>query len=44
MGENGKLKRAINFDLLCQMLSGDVVEGDEAYELTWVGKSCHCGG
>ena len=36
--ENGKLKKAINFDLLKQMLSGDVVEGDEAYEFTWVGK------
>ncbi len=36
--ENGKLKKAINFDMLRQMLSGDVVEGDEAYEFTWVGK------
>lgn len=36
--ENGKLKKAINFNLLRQMLSGDVVEGDEAYEFTWVGK------
>ena len=36
--ENGKLKKAINFDQLRQMLSGDVVEGDEAYEFTWVGK------
>ena len=36
--ENGKLRKAINFDLLRQMLSGDVVEGDEAYEFTWVGK------
>lgn len=36
--ENGKLKKAINFDLLRQMLSGDVVDGDEAYEFTWVGK------
>lgn len=36
--ENGNLKKAINFDLLRQMLSGDVVEGDEAYEFTWVGK------
>ncbi|MBQ9456076.1 MAG: site-specific DNA-methyltransferase, partial [Thermoguttaceae bacterium] len=35
---NGKLKKAVNFDLLRQMLSGDVVEGDEAYEFTWVGK------
>lgn len=36
--ENGKPKKAINFDLLRQMLSADVVEGDEAYEFTWVGK------
>ncbi|MBQ4435806.1 MAG: site-specific DNA-methyltransferase, partial [Clostridia bacterium] len=35
---NGKLKKAVNFDLLRQMLSGDVVEGHEAYEFTWVGK------
>ena len=37
-GEDGKLKRAVNFALLRQMLSGDIVEGDEAYEFTWVGK------
>ncbi len=37
-GEDGKMKKAINFDLLRQMLSGDVLEGDEAYEFTWVGK------
>lgn len=36
--ENGKPKKAINFDLLKQMLSGDVIEGNEAYEFTWVGK------
>lgn len=36
--ENGKLRKAINFDMLRQMLSGDIVEGDEAYEFTWVGK------
>ena len=36
--ENGKLKKAINFDLLRQMLSPDVIDGDEAYEFTWVGK------
>ena len=36
--ESGKPKKAINFDLLRQMLSSDVVEGDEAYEFTWVGK------
>lgn len=31
-------KRAINFEMLKQMLSPDVVDGDEAYEFTWVGK------
>jgi adenine-specific DNA-methyltransferase len=31
-------RKAINFELLRQMLSSDVVEGDEAYEFTWVGK------
>ncbi len=36
--ENGKLKKAVKFDLLRQMLSKDVVEGDEAYEFSWVGK------
>lgn len=38
VGEDGKPKKAINFELLRQMLSGDVIEGDEAYEFTWVGK------
>lgn len=38
VGEDGKMKKAINFNLLRQMLSGDVLEGDEAYEFTWVGK------
>ena len=36
--ENGKPKKTINFELLRQMLSADVIEGDEAYEFTWVGK------
>ena len=36
--ENGKLKKAINFKMLRQMLSDDIVEGDENYEFTWVGK------
>ena len=34
----GGIKRAINFELLKQMLSPDVVDGDERYEFTWVGK------
>lgn len=34
----GGLKKAVNFDLLKQMLSDAVLEGDEAYEFTWVGK------
>ena len=37
--EDGKLRKAINFDILRQMLSGAVVERDEAYEFTWVGKN-----
>ncbi len=36
--ENGKLKKAINFEMLKQLLSDEVLEGDEAYEFTWVGK------
>lgn len=36
--EDGNLKKAINFDLLKQVLSEDVVDGEEAYEFTWVGK------
>ena len=36
--ENGRTKKAINFNILRQMLSDDVIEGDEAYEFTWVGK------
>ena len=36
--ENGKPKKAINFKILEQMLSDDVIDGDEAYEFTWVGK------
>ena len=37
-GEDGKLKKAVNFELLRQLLSDVVLEGDEAYEFTWVGK------
>jgi adenine-specific DNA-methyltransferase len=36
--EHGKPKKAVNFELLHQMLSDDVIDGDEAYEFTWVGK------
>lgn len=36
--ENGKLKKAINFDMLKQMLSNDIADGNESYEFTWVGK------
>ncbi len=31
-------KKVINFDMLRQMLSEEVLDGDEAYEFTWVGK------
>ncbi len=36
--KSGKPKKVINFELLKQMLSGDVLDGDESYEFTWVGK------
>lgn len=37
--EQGKIKRAIDFDLLKQELSYFLVEGDkERYQLTWPGK------
>ena len=36
--ENGQPKKAVNFAVLKQMLSGEVLDGDEAYEFTWVGK------
>lgn len=36
--ENGRLKKGINFEVLKQLLSPDVVDGEERYEFTWVGK------
>jgi adenine-specific DNA-methyltransferase len=36
--KDGKLRKAVNFEMLKQMLSEEVIEGDEAYEFTWVGK------
>lgn len=36
--ENGKLKTAIDFDKLKQELSEVVVDGEESYDFTWVGK------
>lgn len=38
LDNEGRQKRAIKFDLLKQMLSNEIVDGDEAYEFTWVGK------
>lgn len=37
-GTDGRLKTAVNFELLRQLLSDEVLVGDEAYEFTWVGK------
>lgn len=31
-------KKAVNFELLKQMLSDHVIDGDETYEFSWVGK------
>lgn len=38
LGEDGQIKKGINFEVLKQLLSRDVVDGDECYEFTWVGK------
>lgn len=34
----GNKRLAVNLDVLRQMLSEDILEGEEAYEFTWVGK------
>lgn len=37
--KNGNLKKGVNFEILKQLLSPDVVDGgEERYEFTWVGK------
>ena len=36
--DNGALKKSINFEMLRQILSEDVLDGDESYEFTWIGK------
>lgn len=36
--ENGNLKKGINFELLKQELLEDVIDGEECYDFTWVGK------
>ena len=38
LGNDGKTKRAVKWDVLKQLLSGDYVEGGECYEFTWPGK------
>lgn len=35
---NGNKKLVVNMEMLKQMFAGDELAGDEAYELTWVGK------
>ena len=37
-GEDGKLRKGIDFEKLRQLLSCDIVEGGERYEFSWVGK------
>lgn len=38
-GENGKAERAIDFDMLRQELSRDIIDtGEERYQFTWPGK------
>ena len=37
-GEDGALRKGIDFEKLKQLLSRDIVEGGERYEFRWVGK------
>jgi len=37
-GEDGKIKRAVKWDVLKELLSGEYVEGGECYDFTWPGK------
>ena len=37
-GADGKIRKAVNFEALRQLMSSEVLDGDEAYEFTWVGK------
>lgn len=36
--KDGNIKLAVNMKMFCQMFSEEVLAGEEAYELTWVGK------
>jgi adenine-specific DNA-methyltransferase len=36
--EIGTIKKAINFDKLKQELQSDILDGEESYDFTWVGK------
>ena len=38
MKQHGKVTRGVNFDVLQQLLTPYKIEGEEAYEFTWVGK------
>ena len=37
-GEDGKIRRAVKWDVLKELLSGEYVEGGECYDFTWPGK------
>ena len=37
-GEDGQLKKVVNWELLKELLSGNYDEGGERYEFTWPGK------
>ncbi|MBR0483724.1 MAG: site-specific DNA-methyltransferase [Oscillospiraceae bacterium] len=36
--KTGRLKKAVDFEMLRSMLSEEVADGEESYEFTWVGK------
>ncbi len=36
--KDGSIRKVINFDVLKQLLSKDLIDNDESYEISWVGK------
>lgn len=37
--KDGNVKKSVNFDVLKQMMSSNLIEGSERYEFTWPGKN-----
>lgn len=38
IGHDGKLKKSVDFEILKELLTGNITEGNETYSFTWPGK------